>query len=232
MKLAIMQPYFLPYIGYYQLIHAVDKFVIFDDVNFINRGWINRNYILVNGERTLFTMPLKEASQNKLINEINIVSDQKWKQKFLKTIEMAYAKAPFKKNIFPLLSEIVFNSESNCSKFILQSIKKIISYLKISTEVIPSSAIYKNTEMKGKQRILDICIKEGAKYYINPIGGKELYQKDHFERKGINMAFLKPEIIEYQQFNSNFVPWLSIIDVLMFNSTEKVKELLNEYMLI
>ncbi|MDR6194877.1 WbqC family protein [Siphonobacter sp. SORGH_AS_0500] len=101
MTLAIMQPYLFPYIGYFQLLNAVDKFVIYDDVAFINRGWINRNSILNNGKAQLFTVPLKEASQNKLIHEISIDTDQKWRDKLLKTIQQNYKKAPHFAAVFP-----------------------------------------------------------------------------------------------------------------------------------
>lgn len=232
MKLAIMQPYIFPYIGYFQLINAVDKFVIYDDVNFINKGWINRNRILNNGKDSLFTIPLKEASQNKLINEIDINWDIAWKSKFLKTLEQCYKKTPFYSEILPIIEQTLSIDNEPVSKVIEHNLRLICNYLDIKTEIISSSTIYKNTHLKAQERILDVCLQEKASQYINPIGGLELYDKDFFEIKGIQLNFIKSNPIEYPQFKNEFVPWLSMIDVLMFNSKEKIKEFLDNYELI
>ena len=232
MKLAIMQPYIFPYIGYFQLINAVDKFVIYDDVNFINKGWINRNRTLNNGKDSLFTIPLKEASQNKLINEIDINWDIAWKSKFLKTLEQCYKKAPFYLEILLIIEQTLSIDDEPVSKVIEHNLRLICNYLDIKTEIISSSTIYKNTHLKAQERILDVCLQEKASQYINPIGGLELYDKDFFEIKGIQLNFIKSNPIEYPQFKNEFVPWLSMIDVLMFNSKEKIKEFLDNYELI
>lgn len=232
MKLGIMQPYIFPYIGYFQLINAVDKFVIYDDVNFINKGWINRNRILNNGKDSLFTIPLKEASQNKLINEIDINWDIAWKSKFLKTLEQCYKKTPFYSEILPIIEQTLSIDNEPVSKVIEHNLRLICNYLDIKTEIISSSTIYKNTHLKAQERILDVCLQEKASQYINPIGGLELYDKDFFEIKGIQLNFIKSNPIEYPQFKNEFVPWLSMIDVLMFNSKEKIKEFLDNYELI
>ena len=227
-----MQPYIFPYIGYFQLINAVDKFVIYDDVNFINKGWINRNRILNNGKDSLFTIPLKEASQNKLINEIDINWDIAWKSKFLKTLEQCYKKTPFYSEILPIIEQTLSIDNEPVSKVIEHNLRLICNYLDIKTEIISSSTIYKNTHLKAQERILDVCLQEKASQYINPIGGLELYDKDFFEIKGIQLNFIKSNPIEYPQFKNEFVPWLSMIDVLMFNSKEKIKEFLDNYELI
>ena len=232
MKLAIMQPYFMPYIGYWQLINAVDKFVILDDVNYINKGWINRNNILVNGQSKLFTIPLIEASQNKKINKISISNDAKWAVNFLKTIEYNYKKSPYYNQVFPIVQDCVLINEKNISSFIYNTIKNVCSYLNIETQLIPSSTVYNNADLKASARILDICIKEKANDYINPIGGTELYDKAAFFEKGINLHFLKTDEIKYSQFNDDFIPWLSIIDIMMFNSADEIKLMLNKYSLL
>jgi hypothetical protein len=232
MKLGIMQPYIFPYIGYFQLINVVDKFVIYDDVNFINKGWINRNRILNNGKDNLFTIPLKEASQNKLINEIDINWDIAWKSKFLKTLEQCYKKAPFYSEILPIIEQTLSIDNEPVSKVIEHNLKLICDYLGIKTEIVSSSVIYQNTHLKAQERILDICLQEKVSQYINPIGGLELYDKDFFETKGVQLNFVKSNPIEYPQFKNEFVPWLSMIDVLMFNSKEKIKEFLDNYELI
>lgn len=232
MKLGIMQPYIFPYIGYFQLINAVDKFVIYDDVNFINKGWINRNRILNNGKDSLFTIPLKEASQNKLINEIEINWDIAWKSKFLKTLEQCYKKAPFYSEILPIIEQTLSIDNEPVSKVIEHNLRLICNYLDIKTEIISSSALYQNTHLKAQERILDICLQEKVSQYINPIGGLELYDKDFFETKNLQLNFIKSNSIEYPQFKNEFVPWLSMIDVLMFNSKDKIKEFLDNYELI
>ena len=232
MKLAIMQPYIFPYIGYFQLIKAVDKFVLYDDVNFINRGWINRNRILVNGQDSMFTIPLKDASQNKLINEIDVNWDNNWKGKFLKTIEQAYKKAPFYENILPIIEKTIDVEEVQFSKIIENNVRLICEYLDIKTEIVSSSTIYQNTNKKAQERILDICLQEKANHYINPIGGSELYDKEDFAKENMQMNFIKSLPVEYKQFKNDFVPWLSIIDVLVFNSKEEINKFLDNYELV
>ena len=227
-----MQPYIFPYIGYFQLIKAVDKFVIYDDVNFINRGWINRNRILVNGKDSLFTIPLKEASQNKLINEIEVNWDDAWKAKWFKTLEQSYKKAPFFQQIKPIVEQTLELEKTIFSEIIVENLKLINAYLGITTEIIPSSSIYQNTDLKAQTRILDICLQEKANHYINPIGGIELYQKEIFEEKGMQLNFIKSKPVQYPQLKNDFVPWLSILDVLMFNSVEQIQTFLNSYELV
>lgn len=232
MKLAIMQPYIFPYIGYFQLVNAVDEFVLLDDVNYINKGWINRNRIAVNGKEHMFTIPLKDASQNKLINEIQIAQNGKWQKKILKTIEMTYKKSPFFHLAFPVIEKIILSNEQQLSKFLLNSIFEVNSYLDIKTPLKDSSSIVKDMNCKGQARILDICIKERADQYVNAIGGAELYSKELFSKNNIRLHFIQSKAIQYRQFQNEFIPWLSIIDVLMFNDVIVIKNFLNEYELI
>lgn len=231
MTLAIMQPYLFPYIGYFQLMKAVDTFVLYDDVAFINRGWINRNNLLNNGKAQLFTIPLKDASQNKLIREISIDTQQKWRDKLLKTIQQTYRKAPQYAAVYPLLEEILQFPEENISTYIFNSLVQINAYLGITTKLVPSSTMYENQDLKAQERILDICLQEKADHYINPIGGKELYSHERFAEHQIRLNFIRSEKAEYPQLGGDFVPWLSIIDVLMFNTKEQVGELLKAYVL-
>lgn len=232
MKIGIMQPYFLPYIGYWQLLNAVDKYIIYDDVNYINRGWINRNRILLNSKDKMITLSLKEVSQNKLIKEIELLNNEKEREKLLKTISQSYKKAPFYDEVYPLIEEILNFKEINLGKFLENSIKKIIEYLEINTTILISSEIEKDNMLKGKNKILDICKNLGASEYYNAIGGQELYSYEEFNKEEIKLKFLKSGNIEYRQFKNEFIPNLSIIDVMMFNSKEKIKEFLNNYTLI
>ena len=232
MKVSIMQPYFFPYIGYFQLIANSDVFVIYDDVNFIKKGWINRNSILVNNTSYLFSMPLQNVSQNKLINEIFISDLDKWKMDLLKTISSSYKKAPFYQDVYPLIEKIISFDELNLAIYIQNSIQNLCAYLNINTKLIMSSEIVKNNGLKGENKIIDICLQLGATQYVNAIGGFELYTKENFRVKNIDLKFIKSEDIVYQQFKNEFVPWLSIIDVLMFNNVHDVKQILNQYELI
>lgn len=232
MKVAIMQPYLFPYIGYFQLIQAVDHFVIYDDVNYINRGWINRNYILLQGKPHLFTFGLVGASQHKLINEIELVSERDiYKEKFLKMLTSAYKNAPYFSNVISVLEKIILYPETNLSLYLFNAIKELTYYLDICTNITLSSSIKKDSTLRGEEKIIHICSCLGADYYINPCGGKELYNKQKFLEEQICLAFLETNEIEYQQFSDTFIPFLSIIDVLMFNSLLEIKLLLNEYTL-
>lgn len=232
MTLAIMQPYFLPYIGYMQLMNAVDTFVLYDDVAFINRGWINRNKLLINGQEYLFTVPLKDASQNKRINEVHLADDPKWRGKLLKTIEQGYRKAPFYPVVMPLTEKIVNFTTDSVADLIYFSLTQLNQYLALPTRLVASSSVYQNESLRAQERILDICQQENATRYINPIGGMELYDKPTFAQVGIELNFIESKRVEYPQFRNDFIPWLSILDMLMFNDVATVKTMLNEYELV
>lgn len=233
MKIAIMQPYFFPYIGYFQLINMVDKFIIYDDVNYINKGWINRNNILVNNGPSFIQVPLVAASQNRLIKDIFVVDENKWKDKLLKTIYFNYKKAPFFNQIISLLEEVLLSECRSISDLNYLTILKTCSYLNIETELIRTSSIYENTNLKGENRILDICLKENADTYINPIGGQLLYDKIKFQEKGIVLNFINSKISPYSQNTNSFINYLSIIDTMMFCSPIEIKSnLINQYELL
>jgi len=230
MKLGIMQPYFLPYIGYFQLIKEVDKYVIYDDVNFIKGGWINRNSLLLSGKIFLFTLILLKASPNKLINEIYVSNNI---SKLLKTIHSAYQKAPYFSSVFPMIKQILEYEDKNLARYITHSLIQIADYLGFNTEFLYSSDIKeKDCSLKGQGKVINICTIMGATQYINAIGGMELYDKSEFEKTKIDLYFLKTKPIQYQQFKKPFIPNLSILDVLMFNSVEEIDKMLDEYELL
>lgn len=228
-KVAIMQPYFFPYIGYWQLINAVDEFVVYDDVNFIKGGWINRNNILSNGQKQLLTLPLSDASSFKKINEIDIVESAL--AKILRKINYAYSKAQFFCEISPIIEKIL-NSSKNIAQLNYNAIVEIVKYLEISTKILLSSNLSKNNELKAQNKVIDICKNLDANIYINAIGGVELYDKESFKSEGIELNFIKMKDIKYNQLSNQFVENLSIIDVLMFNSKEQINEMLNNYELM
>jgi hypothetical protein len=221
-----MQPYLFPYIGYFQLINAVDKFVIYDDVNFIKKGWINRNRILLNGTDFMFNIILKGASSFKKINDIEVVCNN---HKLIATIEQAYRKAPYFNEVFPLLTNTLLFNEPNLAKYLTNALQIAIDYLGIKVSILISSEIEKNSLMKGEDKVIDICKQLKTTHYINAIGGQKLYSKEKFAANDLILNFVKPKPIVYPQFNNKFVPWLSIIDVMMFNSPVTISEMLTQY---
>lgn len=227
-----MQPYFLPYIGYFQLMAAVDKFVILDDVNYINRGWINRNRLLLNGVAHTFTVPLRGASQNRLICEIELDDVQGWREKLLRTIRQAYGRAPCYVQASALLERIITYPSPRLDEFLLNSIREVVCYLSLEVEIVASSRIYRNTHLKGQERILDICRQEQTSIYINPIGGVDLYDRANFLQQDTQLYFLRSRPVSYSQGKGEHVPWLSILDVLMFNNPTAIRLSLTEVDLI
>jgi hypothetical protein len=227
MKAAIMQPYIFPYIGYFQLINAVDKFVFLDDVNFINKGWINRNFIQNKGDKILFTIPLKGASQNELIKNIFVSEEGNWRKKLLATIALSYKKAPYYEERFTLIESIINTQNVTIAEYAKNSIMQISAALHLKAEFIRSSSIFEKIN-SGEDRILDICVKLGATTYINPQGGTELYNKEKFNQKSIALNFLFSGQVNYNQNHAkDFVPHLSIIDILMYNNNQQIVDLLN-----
>lgn len=229
MKLGIMQPYFLPYIGYWQLMKAVDKYVVYDDVSYIKGGWINRNNFLISGQKKLVTFQLKDAGSYKLINEIEIKDDF---SSFMKMVQINYAKSPNFSDVKKLTEEIVAYDKTNLAKFLYNSIKAVASYLGFKTEFYLSSEIKKDNSLKGKDKVIHICKIMQADEYYNAIGGQELYDKYEFEKNGIKLSFLKTNMREYKQLKNDFVPGLSILDVLMFNDKKTVNEMLDDFELV
>ena len=189
-----MQPYFMPYIGYWQLISAVDRFVVLDDVNYINRGWINRNRIAVNGEPVWMTLPLVGASQNRLICEIDLLPNDGWREKLSKLVANAYTAAPHFKGIIPIFYEFLDLASGNLSGFLSLVIQQMCSLLEIQTEIISTSRIFPKGGLKGQHRILEICKKLGAKEYLNLPGGKNLYNYADFMEHNISLSFLESQI--------------------------------------
>jgi len=225
----IMQPYLFPYLGYWQLMGAVDQYVIYDDVQFIKGGWINRNNILIGGNKTLFTIALKDASPNKLINEIEVHDNC---EKFLKTLAMAYSRAPYKDEVMRLLTDICNYPDRNLGRFIGNSIMKIAEYLQFDTQFVYSSDLQKDVTLRAQDKVIAIIKELGGERYLNAIGGQSLYSREDFAANGLELKFVKSTLLPYRQLGGEFVPGLSIIDVMMFNSGEELQALLKSYELI
>jgi hypothetical protein len=233
MKLAIMQPYFLPYVGYFQLIASVDKFVVYDDVSFIKGGWINRNNIKVQGQAKLITIPLQNGNSGVPICDVLIAGKREfWTKKMLRTVAESYSKAPQYDVIFPIFEAWVTAGIEGVSELNLRIITDICQYVGLKTEVVPTSKVYANSNLSSVARVLDICQQEGAAHYINAIGGRELYSQDTFKNEGVELSFLKPVLSPYSQGKGEFILGLSILDTLMWNSGKVILEMLTTYSLV
>lgn len=235
-KIAIMQPYIFPYIGYFQLVQSVNEFVFYDDVNFIKKGWVNRNNILVNGESNRFTIPLNKQSQNFEIKDTLIKKEVyfKWASKFLKSVNQHYKKAPFYDTVYPMLEKVFLHPRINSiSDLSSLSVTETSQYLNIGTNFSFSSQAFSESKTLGRaDRLISIVSKLEGTEYINSIGGIELYDKNYFKKFNIDLKFIYSETPVYQQYQNEFVPGLSIIDVLMFNQTETINQMLKCYKLI
>ena len=223
-----MQPYFFPYIGYFQLIAASDVFVLHDDVQYIKGGWVNRNRILLNSQIRMVTFPVQKGSYDLPINARNYVGEKQVQKDVINLIRQAYARAPYFREVFPLIEELVMFEERNVARFNENLIRKVSNYIGLSCKIINSSSVIKNDTLSGEARVLDLCMNLGATDYTNPTGGIQLYHHDSFQKSGITLRFLKSDNVSYQQQTNTWVPFLSIIDVLMFNSVDAIGVLLTK----
>ena len=226
MKLAIMQPYFFPYIGYFQLISAVDLFIVYDNIKYTKKGWINRNRMLLNGKDVMFSLPLKSDSDYLDICHRELSADFN-RDKFLNQVKGAYRRAPHFDRTFPLIEVIVRHGSLNLFEFLKHSIVKTCKHLGITTEIRDSSEISIDHCLKNQDKVLALCDAVDASTYVNAIGGMELYSKTAFQEKGIDLRFIQSKPFEYSQFGDAFLPWLSIIDVMMFNPIETIQACLS-----
>lgn len=228
-RLAVMQPYLFPYIGYFHLMHAVDRFVVLDDVGYIKGGWINRNVILVDGTPTRFTLPVHNVSQNRLILEHERADDERWCSRWLRTLERSYGKAPCFVPTFDLVISVLADPERRLSPWITMTLQRICTHLSLPVTIIPTSSIYANAEIRGQERMIDICWREHATQYVNAGGGTSLYSPSRFDAASINLRFVRSRFTPYSQAATSFVPGLSILDVLMHNHPEEIRERLFTY---
>ena len=237
MKLGIMQPYFFPYLGYWQLMNAVDEYLIIDDVNYINNGFINRNKILVNGEPFNFGIPVRKASQNRLICEHETGLDEATAEKLLTTLRSSYAKAPYFKETFEHVREVLeyglTDDGRNLADFLDNANRLTAKMLGITTPIYRTSKdLHYDRSNKREYLVAAICKERNATEYYNAIGGECLYCQKFFRERGVSLKFVKmDQNLTYRQFKDEFVPNLSIIDVMMFNSKEQIQQLLSMYSL-
>lgn len=232
MKIAIMQPYLFPYIGYFQLIYAVDKFVFLDDVNFIKKGWINRNRLRLQNKEWLFSIPCKNISQNNQICDTMVDWETNFTEKFLKTLQMNYSKAPFYQPVFDLVKKILSYKHKTISLLAISSILEFCDYFDLQKEFkIASNEGNYSRNLKSADRLIDIVQKENCSIYVNAIGGINLYDKTYFKQKSVDLYFLKTKLNENYDKN-HYISFFSIIDLAMYNSIDKIKNYLEQYELI
>jgi len=232
MKVGIMQPYFLPYIGSFQLITSVDKFIVYYNIEYNKKGWINRNRMLLNGKDALFSLPLKKDSDYLNIVEREL-SPEFDRVKLLNQFKGAYSRAPYFRDCLPLLERVLGFEDNNLFRFIFHSLTETCAHLEIATEIVISSTMEVDDYLRGQKKIIALCSSASASTYINPIGGTDLYSLDDFRDSALDLKFIKSKPLEYSQFGKPFVPWLSIVDLLMFNPLEKVIKIVrNDYELI
>ncbi|MEK1910327.1 WbqC family protein [Pseudomonas sp. S1Bt23] len=221
MKLAIMQPYFFPYIGYFQLIAAVDQFVVYDNIKYTKKGWINRNRMLQNGTDALFSLPLKSDSDTLHVCARELSANFN-RDKLLNQFTGAYRHAPYFEQTFALIEQIVRYEDPNLFRYLHHSIVRVCAHLGLSTDIRISSEIDIDHNLKGQDKVLALCQALGAQTYINAIGGMALYDREVFKTQGVTLKFVRSRSFEYPQFGTHFVPWLSMVDVMMFNAPEQV----------
>lgn len=228
-----MQPYFLPYIGYFQLIAAVDEFIVYDNIQFSKKGWFHRNRMLQNGSDEYFSLSLKKDSDYLDVRDRSL-SDT-WPQdreKILRKMKENYRKAPFFAEVFPIMEEIFRYPENNLFRYIFHSIQEVCKYLQIKTPLVISSTLDIDHSLKAQEKVIALVKATGGTYYLNPIGGLELYETTAFNLEGIELHFHKAKPIEYEQGGKPFVPWLSILDLMMYNPQEQIISWLNNFELI
>ena len=232
-KVAIMQPYFLPYIGYFHLINSVDEFVIYDNIQYTKKGWINRNRILVNGGDKIITLPIKKDSDYLDVSDRYLADS--WEQdrkKLLNIIKQNYQKAPHFSDIYSIIQDCIMVPEINLFKFILNSLNKLNLYLDINTKITASSTLNIDHTLKSQSKVIAICKNLNASTYINAIGGQDLYNVQDFKNEGLDLKFVKSPPLNYKQYKNEFVPWLSVLDVVMFNKRQDIIDYTNKYTLI
>jgi len=233
MKIGIMQPYFLPYLGYFQLMAACDQFVVYDNIKFTKKGWINRNRMLLNGADHMFTLPLRNDSDFLDVDQRFLGDNfEKEKNKILGQVRSAYARAPQFSHAYPVIEEIFSFADRNLFHFIWYSLLRMREYLGITTPLVVSSTVEIDHALKGKYKVMELCKALSGDAYINPIGGMELYDKDEFRANGIGLQFHKMKPVIYRQFGDSFITSLSVLDVIMFNDKDTLGRLLTEFDLI
>ncbi|WP_432448880.1 WbqC family protein [Aliiroseovarius marinus] len=231
--LAVMQPYLFPAANYFQLVNVADDFVFYDDVDYINRGWINRNRIQQAGKEVKFSVPVSRGPRGTPIKDVPLNEYPMWRSKFLKTLSACYASAPSFEAVFELVTSVLDCECETISELAIESITATARYLELDARFYRSSVSAPETRGIGRtERMLALCERFEASRYVNSIGGQELYDVDDFAQNGIELKFLEPVFPVYEQPGPEFLPMLSMIDVMMYMSREDVRTALGDYSLV
>jgi hypothetical protein len=232
MIVSIMQPYFFPYLGYFQLMAASDVFVAYDDVQFIKGGWVHRNRILLNGAPVWMSFPVVTESHTLQIRQREYIQGRSHRTKLLRRLEGAYRQAPNFEATMNLVEKILTTPERNVAVLNTYALQEIASAIGLHTRIVTSSSLDKDNVARGAERVVSICGSVGAKVYLNAIGGVNLYDADFFEKRGLILRFIKPQFPEYGQSSSDFVGALSIIDVMMNIQFSDIGRMLGQYRIL
>lgn len=233
MKIAIMQPYFFPYIGYFSLIKNTDHFIFFDTPQYIRKGWINRNRIIgANGDATFFSVPVQKMPRETAINKMLISQNEDWKQKILGQLNI-YKRAPHYLEVLELVQSTLNIQTLSISELAIKSIINTCEYLGIKVESdIFSRMNISLPQINGPDEwALYITKQLGYDTYVNPPGGKSFFSREKYINENIELQFLSTEIVPYRQKGTEFIPALSIIDVMMFCDVQTIHKMLDNYKL-
>lgn len=233
MNVVIMQPYFFPYLGYFNLLHSSDLFILLDDVQFIRRGWINRNRIQLVEAPLSFTVPVAKASRDTPINRTLISPDHfaGFADKFAKQLKAAYGTAPFYKDVATLVEKTLGGPHDTVAQLAERSIREVMDYVGLKRNIRLASALEPEASgkhLKGEERLIHIARAVGASHYNNPPGGRELYSSDAFAAAGIALRFVRPHLPPYDR-PAPFIPGLSILDALMYIPPEEITGMMAQY---
>ncbi len=232
MKIAVIPPCVFPSLEYFQVVRAVDFFIFYDDDHFINGGGTNRILILRNHKAQLVTFPCSETGSHRMLHDVIVDNRKKAYSNLVLTIQEAYKNAPYFNAIYPLVVSIIDKDFEKLTDLASFSVKSISHYLRIPTNFCRSSKKFKDSAGQAtSDRVIRIAKELGSKHQVSTAGGKAVYDREYFKTHGIKLSFLRSRPTTYTQFNNAFVPDLSIIDVLMFNSYEKCQRLLKQYKL-
>ena len=227
-----MQPYFFPYVGYFQLMRAVDLFIVYDNIKYTKKGWINRNRMLQAGKDVMFSLPLRGDSDSLDVRDRVLAAEFK-RDKLLNQLRSAYARAPNFASVFAMVERVVRHPDGNLFSYLHHALTRCCEHLGLKTPVRVSSTVEIDHSLKNQDRVIALAKAVGATTYVNAIGGLELYDRAAFRDQGLELHFIRARPFEYRQFDDPFVPWLSIIDVLMFNPLDAVRDrILHNYELI
>jgi len=222
-----MQPYFLPYLGYFQLMASVDTFVFYDDVQYMKGGWINRNRILRQGQPAFLTLPVAHDHIERTIRERSYLLDARTIRKCCDSVAEGYRRAPFIERSLRFFRSMFEPPEANVARFNIASLRTLATRLGIRASLIDASGVDGHAHLHGQDRVIALCRRLGATTYLNAAGGTALYDETSFRDAGISLRFLRPALLPYRQFADPFVPGLSILDAMMFNDDDALHAAVN-----